>query len=82
MARLRAVVEGMSGAHVIRFDSRSMHAVFVTRWLRFRDDVHFALDDERGVIHVRSASRVGHSDLGTNRRRVEAIRTAFVAAHG
>jgi len=50
------------------------HAVFTTRLLRFRDDLHLELRDGRGEIAVRSASRVGHWDLGTNRRRVEGLR--------
>ena len=43
---------------------------------RFIDDVEFYLT-EQGVIHFRSASRIGHSDLGVNRRRVEMIRITF-----
>jgi len=39
--------------------------------------VEFLLDDGSKTIHVRSASRVGYSDLGVNRRRVEAIRSRF-----
>jgi uncharacterized protein (DUF1499 family) len=42
------------------------------------DDVEFALDAGASVIHVRSASRLGESDLGLNRKRIESIRTAFV----
>ena len=48
-----------------------------TRLLRFVDDVEFELRAEVGVIAVRSASRVGYSDLGANRRRVEKIRRAL-----
>ena len=54
-------------------------ATFTTRWLRFVDDVEFALDAPAGVIDVRSASRLGAEDFGTNRRRIEAIRSAFDA---
>ena len=54
------------------------HAVFTTRILRFRDDFEARLDPAAGVIHVRSASRLGHSDLGANRRRVEDLRSAFL----
>ena len=46
----------------------------------FVDDVEFAFDEEAGVVHVRSASRLGHSDLGVNRARIEAIRAALNAA--
>ena len=47
---------------------------------RFVDDVEFLLDDATGQIYFRSASRVGRSDLGVNRRRMEAIRDAFASA--
>lgn len=48
-----------------------------TRWLKFVDDVEFHLRAEAGQIGMRSASRVGYSDLGTNRRRLEALRAAL-----
>ena len=41
------------------------------------DDVEFSLDAGAGLINVRSASRVGYSDFGVNRKRVERIRAAF-----
>jgi uncharacterized protein (DUF1499 family) len=43
----------------------------------FVDDVEFLVDDAAKVIHVRSASRLGESDMGVNRSRIEAIRTQF-----
>ena len=45
-----------------------------TRLLGFVDDVEFELRAGAGVVAVRSASRVGYSDLGANRRRIEKIR--------
>jgi uncharacterized protein (DUF1499 family) len=55
-----------------------VHAVFRTRLLRFRDDVELRLDPTARVIHVRSASRVGHSDFGANRKRVESLRARWM----
>jgi uncharacterized protein (DUF1499 family) len=52
-------------------------AIFTTRLFRFVDDVEFRMVSRDGIIHVRSASRVGYSDLGVNRRRVEKLRTLF-----
>ena len=46
----------------------------------FVDDVEFVVDPERSVIDVRSASRLGHSDFGVNRKRVETLRAAFAEA--
>jgi uncharacterized protein (DUF1499 family) len=44
---------------------------------RFTDDLELQLREADGTIAVRSASRVGRSDLGVNRRRVEALREAL-----
>ena len=44
---------------------------------RFCDDVEFYHDRRSGLVHFRSASRVGHSDLGVNRKRMEEIRGQF-----
>jgi len=56
------------------------HAVYRTRILRFKDDVEFRLDPDTRLIHVRSASRVGYSDLGANRKRIESIRARWNAS--
>jgi uncharacterized protein (DUF1499 family) len=50
------------------------------RTFLFVDDGEFLLDRTDKVIHVRSASRLGYSDLGKNRRRMEDIRMQFLAA--
>jgi uncharacterized protein (DUF1499 family) len=60
-------------AEVVSGQGDLVHVTFRSR-LGFVDDVHFLLDREEGVIHVRSASRTGYSDLGVNRRRVERLR--------
>jgi uncharacterized protein (DUF1499 family) len=54
-----------------------IHALSKSRIFKFIDDVEFYFPPNESVIHVRSASRVGDSDLGVNRRRVEQIRLAL-----
>ena len=58
-------------------DSMRAHAVYRVA-LVFKDDVDVAVDTTTGgsILHVRSASRVGHSDLGVNRRRVQRLLSA------
>jgi uncharacterized protein (DUF1499 family) len=75
--RLASVLKQLPRTRVITLDHEYLHVEFTTRLLRFVDDVEFLVDGQAGVIHIRSASRVGHSDLGANRKRVEAIRSAF-----
>jgi len=74
MAAARKAIEGMEGASVIRQDGAYLYAEFRTRLMRFVDDVEFVHDDKTGLLHVRSASRLGRRDFGVNRARVEALR--------
>jgi uncharacterized protein (DUF1499 family) len=67
--RLRIVEE--------RKDQWYLHAEATSLVFRFVDDVEFQLDPGQRLLHVRSASRVGHWDLGVNRRRVERLREAL-----
>lgn len=82
LGRLAAVVGALPGARVVETAGAYLHAEFTSTFFRFVDDVEFLVDAERKVIHCRSASRAGHSDLGVNRRRIEAIRRAFAAKDG
>ena len=76
-SKLLRVLAGFPRTRVEADDDRYIHAVFTTWLMRFEDDVEFYFAEDEPVINVRSASRVGYSDLGTNRRRVEALRKAF-----
>jgi len=62
------------GGHVVVNNGQYLHATFRSSLFNFVDDFEAKLDEASGMVHIRSGSRVGHSDLGTNRRRVEMIR--------
>lgn len=79
LSRLVALMETMPGSSVVEVNGDYARIEFVTPVLRYVDDVALLADDAAGVIHVRSASRVGHSDLGANRERVESIRKRWDA---
>ncbi len=55
-----------------------IYTVFVSSIFRFKDDVEFFIDENAQVVHFRSASRVGYSDLGTNRKRYEAFKALYL----
>jgi uncharacterized protein (DUF1499 family) len=74
IAAARKAVEGMEGASVIRQDGAYLYAEYRTKLMRFVDDVEFLHDEKAGVLHVRSASRLGRRDFGVNRARVEQLR--------
>jgi len=52
---------------------RYIHATQSSTRFGFVDDVEFLFDPAAGLLHARSASRVGVSDFGVNRRRLEAV---------
>ncbi|MFM9915761.1 MAG: DUF1499 domain-containing protein [Rhizobacter sp.] len=80
LAALKTIVEAMPGARIVASDGPYLYAQFTSSWFRFVDDTEFWFDPAAGVIQVRSASRLGESDLGVNRQRVEAIREQLSAA--
>jgi len=71
---LRRLVSSQPGATVTEPTATYLRAEFRSRIFGFIDDVEFLLDPESRLIHFRSASRVGHSDFGANRKRMKSIR--------
>ena len=69
-------------ATVTETEGNYIKAEFVSLIFRFVDDVEFLILEkgpDEVLIHVRSASRLGYSDFGVNRKRVEKIRNLFTA---
>jgi uncharacterized protein (DUF1499 family) len=76
-AKLASIVREQEGVNIVTAEPGYLYAEFQTRWLKFVDDVEFVLDEPAGVIHMRSASRLGRKDFGVNRMRLESIRRTF-----
>lgn len=64
------------GGTITAINETYIASEFATPLMGFVDDVEFRKADD--AVHVRSASRVGHSDLGANRKRVDALRAALL----
>lgn len=76
--RLVAIIRNTPRTAIITEEPAYLAAEFRTPVIGFIDDVEFRFDDAAKLIHFRSASRLGRSDLGVNRARMEAISEAFV----
>lgn len=79
IARLKDVIAGMDRTEIIEQSDNYLYVEFTSALMGYVDDVEFFADETSGVVHVRSASRLGQSDLGVNRKRVEAIRSQYEA---
>lgn len=77
MQTLAAVLASSEGTVVVKNEAGYIYAQSTTALLRFTDDLEFWLDRANNAIQVRSASRIGKSDLGKNRKRIESIRESF-----
>ena len=74
--KLKTIVTELPRTRVVRQASNYLHVECRSLWFGFVDDVEFLVDVEQQLIQFRSASRVGYSDLGVNRQRMETIRRA------
>ncbi|HBB32322.1 MAG TPA: DUF1499 domain-containing protein [Cyanobacteria bacterium UBA9273] len=79
MANLKKVIQNMERTKIITETDNYLYAEFTSKLMGFVDDVEFFLDESAKVIQVRSASRLGQSDLGVNRKRIEDIRAQMNA---
>ena len=79
MQRLLSILHAMPRTTIVASDASSVRVEFRTLIFRFVDDAQFVVDDATKTIHFRSASRVGHSDFGVNRKRMEEIRKSFTS---
>ncbi len=77
MAQLKKVIESEERTKILSETPNYLYAEFSSKLMGFVDDVEFYLDEAAKFIHVRSASRLGQSDLGVNRKRIETIRAKF-----
>ena len=74
LARVKAAALSFPRTRVAEEAPGYVRLTFKSAVFGFVDDVELEADETARVIHVRSASRVGSSDFGANRKRVEAIR--------
>lgn len=77
MKRLKAALLNEKRVTIVDEQDTYLRAEVRSFIFRFVDDVEFALSPEVGLIQLRSSARIGYSDFGVNRRRIERIRQRF-----
>jgi uncharacterized protein (DUF1499 family) len=78
MKTLSLVLRAMPGVTVIEQRPDYIYAQAQTRWLKFTDDMEFWVNPAKQAIDVRSSSRLGRKDFSANRKRIEAVRAAYL----
>jgi len=76
LSRLKSSIREMRGS--IQAETVNYLAfTFTSSIFRFVDDLEIRIDKDLKIIHMRSASRVGHSDRGINKKRIEQLKKLF-----
>jgi uncharacterized protein (DUF1499 family) len=73
LSRIRQVVLEEPRTALVENQGAYLHFTFKSALLGFVDDVEFELDERDKLVHFRSASRIGYSDLGVNRSRMSKL---------
>ncbi len=77
IAKLKSTIQSLSSTKIVTETEDYLYVEFTSALMGFVDDVEFYANKDKNVLEVRSASRLGKSDLGVNRDRVETIRSLF-----
>ncbi|MCW8936328.1 MAG: DUF1499 domain-containing protein [Gammaproteobacteria bacterium] len=77
--KLEKLIEAiqLTGGTIISNEENYIAATYTSSIFRYVDDFELRIDTESKLIHIRSASRVGHSDMGVNLKRIEAFKTTL-----
>ncbi len=74
LGQIQAFLSNNYIAQVVEITPTYLHVVVTTPVLRFKDDLEFQVDRQKGEVQVRSGARVGSKDFGVNRARIEKLR--------
>jgi uncharacterized protein (DUF1499 family) len=74
---IKSVVASLPNTHLEKESINYLHYTFKSAIFRFTDDVEFLIDADQKLIHFRSASRTGYSDMGVNKKRMTGIGKAI-----
>lgn len=77
---LKQAITDFGNTKFIVEDATYWHVTFTTGWMKYIDDVEFFFDLDHSTIHFKSASRVGYSDMGVNRKRMTRLKALFDSA--
>lgn len=74
----RELISGIARSHIVTEREDYLHIECRSFLFGFVDDLELHLRPSEGIIAVRSASRLGYSDLGVNGRRIEDLRASLI----
>ena len=74
---IKQAISSYGSGEIMSESDNYVYVVFTTSLMRYKDDVEFFLDEANQVVHFRSSSRAGYSDLGLNRKRYNELKALY-----
>ncbi|BCB04840.1 DUF1499 domain-containing protein [Bacillus sp. KH172YL63] len=75
--KIMGILEQFEDVEIKESERQYIHAVFTSKWFKFKDDLEIFLDVSMGLVHIKSGSRLGYYDFKVNRKRVERIKSMY-----
>ncbi|MDX2470488.1 MAG: DUF1499 domain-containing protein [SAR324 cluster bacterium] len=76
---IEKALKTFSNYKIVKQTNNYFHIEFTSSFFQFTDDLELLIVEREGLIHCRSASRIGWSDLGVNKNRVKKLFAAIQA---
>ena len=72
---IKTFIENTPRTEIVEIDGDYLHAEATSKWMRYVDDLEVSFLPESNILLIRSESRVGDSDLGVNKKRVDLLKS-------
>lgn len=79
-ARIHQTLNQFDHVEIKEEGTHYVHAVFTSKWMKFKDDLELYIDESTRLLHFKSGSRLGYYDFKVNRKRVERFKSLFKKA--
>ena len=72
---IKEIIEHYPRSVIVELEGDYLHAEVTSKWMKYVDDLEVSFDPESSKLAIRSESRVGESDLGVNKKRVDLVKS-------
>ena len=72
---IKSIIEDTPRTKIVEINGDYLHAEATSKWMKYVDDLEVSFVPESNILLIRSESRVGDSDLGVNKKRVDLLKS-------
>ena len=73
--KIKSIIENTPRTEIVEINGDYLHAEATSKWMKYVDDLEVSFVPESNTLLIRSESRVGESDLGVNKKRVDLLKS-------